>query len=167
MRRIQSTFTALLLLVALSGCGKSRDAARAELAQMNIAYTDMAFIESAREGKAAAVALFIDAGMKPDTKNSVGQSALEAAVLANQVDTVKVLLDKGADVNAKNNFNGTALMNAAWKGHAEIVTLLLAQGADLEARDNRGMTGLMFAAWENHTDILKTLLDKGASVDAR
>src|SRR5262245_36051564 len=108
MRRIQSTFTALLLLVALVGCGKSRDAARAELAQMNIAYTDKAFIESAREGNATAVALFIDAGMNPDTKNNAGQSALEAAVLTNQVNTVKVLLDKDADVNAKNKFNGTA-----------------------------------------------------------
>ena len=102
MRRIQSTFTALSLLVTLAGCAKNRDAARAELAQMNIAYTDKNFIEKAREGNATAVALFIDAGINPDTKNNAGQSALEAAVLANQVDTVKVLLDKGADVNAKN-----------------------------------------------------------------
>ena len=140
MRRIQSTFTALSLLVALAACGKGRDAARAELAQMNIAYTDRAFIESARVGNSTAVALFIDAGMNPDTKTSAGQSALEAAVLANQVDTVKVLLDKGADVNAKNKSNGTALMNAVWKGHAEIIDLLLARGADLEVRDDRGMT---------------------------
>src|SRR5262245_37365664 len=159
MRRIQSTFIALSLLVALAGCGKSQKSARAELAQMNIAYTDMAFIESAREGNATAVALFIDAGMNPDTKTSAGQSALEAAVLANQVNTVKVLLDKGADVNTKNKNNGTALMNAVWKGHAEIVDLLLSQGADLEVRDDRGMTALMFAAWENRTDNLKTLLE--------
>jgi predicted component of type VI protein secretion system len=55
MRRIQSTFTALALLVTLAGCGKSKDAARTELAQMNIAYTDKTFIETAREGNAAAV----------------------------------------------------------------------------------------------------------------
>ena len=78
MSRILSTFTALSLLVAMAACGKSRDAARAELAQMNIAYTDKAFVESAREGNATAVALFIDAGINPDTKNIAGRSALEA-----------------------------------------------------------------------------------------
>ena len=74
MSRILSTFTALSLLVALAACGKSRDAARAELAQMNIAYTDKAFVESAREGNATAVALFIDAGINPDTKKTVRAS---------------------------------------------------------------------------------------------
>ena len=72
MGRIQITFIALLLLVALAGCGRSQDAARAQLAQMNIAYSEKAFIESARDGNATAVALFIDAGMHSDTKTNVG-----------------------------------------------------------------------------------------------
>ncbi|HZN08058.1 MAG TPA: hypothetical protein VFB65_14785, partial [Pyrinomonadaceae bacterium] len=81
MTRILTTFIALSLLVVLAACGRSQDAARAELARMNVAFTDRAFVESAREGNAAAVALFIDGGMDPNTKNTAGQSPLEAAVL--------------------------------------------------------------------------------------
>lgn len=106
----------LLLLAALTGCGKSESVARNELAQMNIVYSDASFIEQASQGNAGAVSLFMDAGINPEARNNEGQTALMAATLSNHVETVKVLLEKGANVNAANKFGGTALMIASWKG---------------------------------------------------
>jgi hypothetical protein len=98
----------LTLLAVLAGCGKGSDRAQLELAQMNIAYTEPDFIKSAREGNAAAVSLFLDAGMNIEAKTKEGQTALMVAALEDHAETVKILLENGADVNAKNRFNGTA-----------------------------------------------------------
>jgi hypothetical protein len=165
-RKVYMPRTQILLLLFLSfsltGCGKSASAARQELAQMNIPFTEAEFLETARQGNSTAASLFIDAGINVEAKDSVGQTALMTATLANQLETVKVLLAQGADPNATDKFGGTALMTAAWKGNKEIALSLLAHDADLNAKANNGMTALMFAAWENHTQLSKVLLEKGA-----
>jgi ankyrin repeat protein len=157
----------LFLIFSFTGCGKSANAARLELAQMNIPYTEMNFIESARLGNSTAVGLFIDSGMNLEARDGAGQTALMTATLANQPETVRVLLARRAEPNAKDRFGGTALMTAAWKGNKEIVLLLLASGVDLNATADNGMTALMFAAWENHPEISKVLLERGADPDLR
>src|SRR5688572_25423502 len=100
----------LLLFASLTGCGRNSDAARSELVQMNIVYSDASFLEQASQGNADVVKLFLDAGINPETKTNEGQTALMAAALSNHLETVRVLLEKGADVNATNKFGGTALM---------------------------------------------------------
>src|SRR5262245_39497379 len=116
MQHGRKIFLTLLSLATFTACGSGGEEARLGLAQMNIPYTASAFIENARQGNTDAVALFLKAGMNPDVKINEGQTALEAATLANQVATVKHLLDNHADPNARNRFNGAALMNAAGKG---------------------------------------------------
>lgn len=135
MRYTRKLFLMLACLSAFIGCGGGAEKARLALAQKNIPYTERDFIENARQGSADTVALFLKAGMDPDVKINEGQTALEAATLANQSAVVKLLLDEGADKNAKNRFDGTPLMNAAAKGHVEIVNLLLAKKADIQAPD--------------------------------
>jgi len=157
----------LFLIPGLTGCAKSGDAARMQLAQMNIPFTEMDLIENARQGNSAAVALFIDAGMNLEARDRVGQTPLMAATLGNQLETVKVLLARKADPNAHDKYGGTALMTAAWKGNKEIVLSLLGSGVDPNARANNGMTALMFAAWENQIEISKVLLEEGADPDLR
>src|SRR5215510_15996799 len=120
----------LALLVFLTGCGKSKEAARLELAQMNIPYTERAFIKKATQGDTGAVSLFLAAGMDIEAKSSEGQTALLLATLSGHVNTVKALIASGADANAKDKFSGTALMTAAWKGYYEIAQALLAKGAE-------------------------------------
>src|SRR5262245_1347242 len=93
----------ILALFSLMGCGNSK-AAMAELAKMGVPYNEKAFIESAKQGNAAALGLFIDAGMNPETRTTDGQTALMVATLAEQTEAVKVLIAKGADVNAKDKF---------------------------------------------------------------
>ena len=152
----------LLLILCFTGCGKGAETARLQLAQMNIPFTEMDFLASARQGNSAAVGLFIDAGVDMDARDGVGQTALMTATLANQLETARVLLARKADPKAKDNHGGTALMTASWNGNREFVDALLAAGADVNARADNGMTALMFAAWENHPEIVKSLLEKGA-----
>jgi ankyrin repeat protein len=152
----------LFLIFSATGCGKSAETARLQLAQLNIAYTQMDFMEAARQGNLMVVGLFIDAGINLEARDGVGQTALMIATLANQPETVALLLARGADPNARDKYNGTALMTAVWKGNKEIVLSLLARDVDVNARADSGMTALMFAAWENHADIATILLEKGA-----
>ena len=60
---------------------------------------------------------------------SDSMNALQAAVAANQIESVNYLLDKRADINAYNG-NSTPLMIAAEKGNAEMIKLLLRRGAE-------------------------------------
>jgi hypothetical protein len=82
----------LFLIVGLAGCGKSAADARIQLAQMNIPFTEVDFIENARQGNSQAVSLFIDAGMNLEARDRVGQTPLMTATLANQLETVRLLL---------------------------------------------------------------------------
>jgi ankyrin repeat protein len=151
-----------VLAIFSTGCRKGADAARLELAQMNIPFTEMAFIDTARQGDTSALALFLDAGMSAQTKTYDGQPVLSVAALFNQADALKLLLKRGADLNGKDKHGGTALMTACWKGNSETVNAMLAEGPDLNTQAANGMTALMFASWEDHAEIVETLLDKGA-----
>jgi ankyrin repeat protein len=157
----------LALSIFSTGCRKSADAARLELAQMNIPFTEAAFIDTVRRGDASTLALFLDAGMSTETKTYDGQPVLSVAALSNQADALELLLMKGADPNAKDQYGGTALMTASWKGNSKIVNALLAKGPEVNARAANGMTALMFASWDGHTEVVEALLEKGADPSIR
>src|SRR5688572_7590633 len=77
----------LMALLSVAGaCNRSEEKARAELAVMSVPYTAPSFIESARTGNTAAVALFVDSGMDTEVKTPEGQTPLLAASLANQAE---------------------------------------------------------------------------------
>ena len=77
MRRLLLLLT---IAITLAGCGNS-DKARQELAQLNLEYSESTFIESARDGNADAVKLFLEGGMDPDVKTREGQTPLMVAAL--------------------------------------------------------------------------------------
>lgn len=54
----------------LQEVGKSPENARRELGQMGLQYSEEAFTESAKNGDALAIKLFLNAGMNPNAKNS-------------------------------------------------------------------------------------------------
>jgi ankyrin repeat protein len=151
-----------VLAIFSSGCRKGADAARLQLAQMNIPFTEAAFIDTARQGDTSALTLFLDAGMSAETKSYDGQTALSVAALSNQADALKLLLMRGADPDGKDKHGGTPLMTACWKGNPETVDALLAHAADLNLQAANGMSALMFASWDDHAQIVETLLEKGA-----
>src|SRR5699024_10072092 len=96
----------------------SQNDARRELAANNYAFDEQVFLERVRERDAAAVELFIAAGMNPNAKDKDGVTALMRAAFNDQVEIVRLLLDRGAELNATDKDNWTALYVAAWNGNA-------------------------------------------------
>lgn len=76
MVRAQIFLLVFALAIFSTSCGKRADAARLELAQMEIPFTEMAFIDSARQGNASAVGLFLDAGISVEAKTYDGIKTL-------------------------------------------------------------------------------------------
>jgi ankyrin repeat protein len=171
-----------LLFVALlaAGCQKGAEdastpppqhrpqspaAARQALEQQGLPYTEAALVEQARNGNATAVALFLAAGIGPDARDQLGQSALFAAASAGHAEVVRLLLEKGASIDTE--FSTLLLHHAAGKGQAEIVQILLEKGVDVNAQDLVGYTALMRAAEEGQDDMVRMLIAKGADVNAQ
>ena len=69
MRHPQILLPLVFLILCFIACGKSAGAARQELAQMNIRYTEMDFINNAREGNTGAVRLFVSAGINLEPRS--------------------------------------------------------------------------------------------------
>lgn len=82
--------------------------------------------------------------------------ALQAAILKNHTDAVKVLIEEGVNVNRVNSLVGsTALMSAVTKSQTACVRLLLAvPGVNLSIKDQNGKTALARAK----TTIIRDLL---------
>jgi|GEM_PF-192633 len=72
-----------------------------------------AVVEVAGSAPAAAVALMLDLGFTPDTRNGFGEQPLHTASYAGNAEAVRLLLEAGADVNSRDdNFDGTPLAYA-------------------------------------------------------
>jgi len=127
--RIITFFVAVAFLVPLAACGRSSEDAMLELRKLGVTYTADAFVECAKNGDIVAMKLFVEAGMKPDTPDKHGVTALMWTANSGHTEVVQALLDKGADVNVKNNSGVTTLRLAAIKDQTEIVKLLKQAGA--------------------------------------
>jgi ankyrin repeat protein len=170
----------ILLILSLPACPDPAQEARVKLEGMQVPYTEVAFVHRAARGDAAAVRLFLTAGMNPNVKDNQGITPLIAAAGAGREETVKLLLEKGADLNAQNpervitkgkkrpkkitRYGGTPLIHAVRGGHTGTVLLLLDKGSDPNIMDDKqGLTALHWAVFRNQQAALQTLLDKGAN----
>ena len=95
-------------------------AARAELKQIGVEYTEQQFAKSAGAGDMVAVKLFLDGGMDV---NAGGGAALGLAAGRGQIEMVKLLLAKGAKPTAN------ALQFARTRGYKAIEEILVQAGA--------------------------------------
>lgn len=141
--------------------GQSPEAARLELSSRSMQYTRQAFVQSAKEGDAQVVKLFLAAGMDPNAKDDESNTALMYAIAEGRAEIIKALLKAKANVNEKNNGGGTALSWAAARGRRDTVALLLDNGADAEARNE----AFVAAATNAHPDVMRDLLEKGARLN--
>jgi ankyrin repeat protein len=83
----------------------------------------------ARDGEAARLAEYLDAGLSPNLTNDKGDTLLILAAYRGHPETVRVLLDHGADVTRANDRGQTALAAAVFKQSEQTVQLLVAGGA--------------------------------------
>ncbi|HSP36242.1 MAG TPA: ankyrin repeat domain-containing protein [Frankiaceae bacterium] len=84
----------------------------------------------ARDGEAARLAEYLDAGLSSNLTNDKGDTLLILASYRGHPETVRTLLDHGADVTRVNDRGQTALAAAVFKQSEPTVRLLLAADAD-------------------------------------
>nr|KYP61015.1 E3 ubiquitin-protein ligase KEG [Cajanus cajan] len=93
------------------------------------------------------VQILLTAGADPYAQDSQhGWTALHIAVMADDVELVKVILAAGVDVNIRNVHNGIPLHTALARGSKSCVELLLSIGADCSLQDDDGNTAFHIAA---------------------
>jgi ankyrin repeat protein len=163
--------------------------ARIRIVQMGLSYDERSFVSSAARNDVQAVRLFLAAGMKPDSADERGSSALKAAAADLHLETVKLLFERGArDDGAlavavaapdkrevfdfllahqpSSGALGAALRSAAGTPYTDLVQRLLDRGADANAKSARRETALHVAASALELEQVRLLLAKGADVNA-
>ena len=88
---------------------------------------------------------------------------IHAAIINNDLESVKTLIASGSDINEKEPASGSSpLTTAAMMNRKEIARLLVEAGADLNQANNDGSTALHTAAFFCRTEIVKLLLENDA-----
>jgi len=97
--------------------------------------------------------------------DSVTAKVFYAAILNNDLNTIKAYLAGGGDVNARDEAGQNALQTAASLGSTGIVALLLQNGADKNATNSWGQNALMLSAYSGHLESVELLLRSRAEVN--
>ena len=92
-----------------------------------------ALFDAARQGDAATLARYLDAGVPFTLTNTAGDSLLMLAAYNGHPAVLRDLVARGADVDQANDRGQTPLAGAVFKGHTEVVRLLVDAGADPDA----------------------------------
>ncbi|MGV9413901.1 ankyrin repeat domain-containing protein [Nocardia sp. NPDC003693] len=106
----------------------------------------------ARQGDAAQLAAYLEAGVPVQLTNARGDNLLMLAAYYGHAAAVDTLLAHGADPNVLNDSGQTPLSGAVFKGDTEVIGALLAAGADPDAgAPSARETAITF----ERTDLLK------------
>ena len=130
--------------------------ARQYLADLDIQYSQKAFIESAREGNFEAVRLFVWAGMDVNVQPYTARTVLVST--RGRPTTLNHLI-RSWFPEEESEDNDTALMKAAGAGHLEIVEFLMDNGSDPNIDNQQDQNAIEFAAAYGHLHIIKLIYD--------
>jgi ankyrin repeat protein len=156
-----TTIAAVVLVLVLVGCGKSK------LPEpLAVKTPDISIHDAAEDGNIEAVKRHLAAGSDIESRCiDCGGTALGHAARNGHKGVAELLISNGADVNV--NVDGTPLHPAAFKGDKEIAGLLISKGADVDAKDENGDTPLNWAAAGGHMEIAELLIASGADVNVK
>ena len=130
--------------------------ARQRLEELEIPYSQQAFIERAAAGDLPAVRLFVWAGMdvnvQPYTASGVYVSLRDDPKRFSHLKYSWFPQEGEKD-------NDTALMKASIGGHLEVVQFLCENGADLRLRNSQKQSAIYFAAAGGHLPVVEYLVD--------
>ncbi|GLX23611.1 ankyrin repeat domain-containing protein [Streptomyces lavendulae] len=87
----------------------------------------------ARQGEAATLAAYLDAGVPANLTNDRGDTLVMLAAYHGHAEAVTVLLERGAEADRANDRGQTPLAGAVFKGEGAVIRALLAGGADPHA----------------------------------
>jgi hypothetical protein len=149
---------------------KDSTALKRTLGKLGFEYTGEAFTHAVKNGNLDAVSLFLQIGMSPDSKDSLGYPVLMSAVMqctsepaGSRIEIVKALLAAKAAVDPKDDNGSTPLL---WSVTAQCPTdfarALLAAGANPNAKAKGGGTPLMLAKVFQRADLIALLEKAGA-----
>ena len=104
--------------------------------------TSSPLASAACSGNTEILKIMISANADVNSHGESSQSALQAAIAEEGIDSVQVLLSAGADVHYANKNWDTALHDAAGFYNTELIELLIRAGADVNATNWHGLTAL-------------------------
>ncbi|MDR2029260.1 MAG: ankyrin repeat domain-containing protein [Treponema sp.] len=145
---------------------ESYEQAKTALLDMGIPFNQESLGQCITERKSRAVALFLQAGFSPDTRNKAGVPLLCLAARAGDRNILSLLLKAGASVNLRaGDRGGSALIDGALGKYQDILAELLAAGADVNIKSKDGQSALIIAVGLNDEASAKMLLKAGADPD--
>ncbi|KAL8375858.1 hypothetical protein RB595_007132 [Gaeumannomyces hyphopodioides] len=122
-------------------------------------------VQAARKGSVDTVKFLCKAGVDPNAKDAVGQTALHKACIASNLELVRYFLeDLKLDPEVREQSERTPLYFAAEKGDLDIVNCLLKNNADPNALDRRRETAIFKPAGRGHLEVVKRLLEAGTDI---
>jgi ankyrin repeat protein len=130
----------------------------------------VACFEAIRVGDSKTARALIEAGLDPNSRDTMENSLLHAAAEANRMEVARLLIGKGAIVDSKGSYQQTPLWEAVFEGHFEMGELLLREGADINSGASGRGTVLHYVC-EYLTDpvpnseLAQWLIDHGAQVN--
>jgi ankyrin repeat protein len=109
-------------------------------------------------------------GIKINTKDGKGNTALMIAANHGHAETVKMLIDANSDINIRNTNGETALTLAAnhrmfENGYNDSVKLLIDAKCNLNIKNINGDTALTLAAGKGNESVANELLFKDCDID--
>lgn len=113
------------------------------------------------------VGSLIEAGVDVNAKSPTGETALSAAIAADQPVIAKYLIDAGADVNLRSESESFPIIEASKKGYQHLVSQLISAGADIDVADSMGRTAIFAAVAQGKSRLVETLLRAGANPHKR
>ncbi|EZH72864.1 hypothetical protein ATO12_22310 [Aquimarina atlantica] len=129
----------------------------------------ISLIEACNQEDILLVKHLLQIGADVNTTSELGFSALNMAVIKNNIKLIHVLLDAGADINFQNTvvfgLGETPLISSIRENNATIVEFLLNHGADPNIPNHFYKTPLMIAAEENALEAAKILLAYKVSIE--
>jgi ankyrin repeat protein len=161
MRSPKSPIMAIMLFLALSGCGLF---IRSEPGSV-IAYTEV--VEAATAGNVPKVQAALDQDPRFIRKTEWdGATLLHDAVGHKEEAMAAFLISRGAEVDARTSSGLTPLHMAAQNGDMPIIRLLLDHHARLNAVDGKGWTPLDRAIKWRHPDAAEFLRARGGKANS-
>ncbi|MEZ5329197.1 MAG: ankyrin repeat domain-containing protein [Verrucomicrobiales bacterium] len=138
-------------------CSDKQEEAKATLESTSYQFTVDDYLEAASLGKMEPVRKFLEAGMRVDSDDSEGNTALLLAAKGGHAAMVDYLIAQGADVNYVGPGWETPLISAARSGDVATVKRLLDAGAKADQKNEDNWSPLTVAAFEGHSEVADIL----------